>query len=292
MAAPTASLTYRPQHAVDPTFALVWANTRARRDGVDWWTTITPHGPATVAFRVHRDGVRADAWGPGTDWALTRLPALLGRDDDIEGFRPHDPVVAALIDRFGAIRIGATGRWYEAVLTTAIGQRVVTADAAASRRRLTRRGQPAAAGPLDHLPRPDQLLTITDHDFHRMGIDRSRARVLRVAATYADRLERLDALPSGEAVAWMQRLPGIGPWTAGIAAGVAGGDPDAVPVGDLHLPRMITTALSGEAGDDTRMLELLEPYAGHRGRVVRLVKLGVGGRDHRPLPFRSDISRI
>ena len=200
--------------------------------------------------------------------------------------------MASLIDRFGAIRIGATARWYEAVLTTAIGQRVVTADAATSRRRLTRRGRPAAAGPIGHLPDPEQLLTITDHEFHRMGIDRSRARVLRVAAAYADRLERLDGLPSGDAVAWMQRLPGIGPWTAGIVAGVAGGDADAVPVGDLHLPRLVTTTLSGEAGDDTRMLELLEPYAGHRGRVVRLVKLGAGDHNRRPLPFRSDISAI
>ncbi len=290
---PTGSLTYRPDHPVDPTFALVWAKTRVRRQGVDWWTTRTPGGNATVAFRVGPDGVRADAWGPGTDWALTRLPTLLGADDDLSSFEAHHPEVAALSARFSSIRIGATGRWYESLLSTIIGQRVVTADAAASVRGLRRFGEPAAAGPIDHLPAPEVLLTITDHDFHRAGIDRGRARTLRVAAKYADRLERLDGLPSGEAVEWLQRLPGIGPWTAGITAGVAGGDADAVPVGDLHLPRIVTRALTGTDGDDQRMLEVLEPYAGHRGRVVRMAKMGRADvHDHRPKPFRYDISRI
>ena len=41
------------------------------------------------------------------------------------------------------------------------------------------------------------------------------------------------------------------------------------------------------------MLEALAPYAGHRQRVVRLVKLGGAGPvQHRPAPFRYDISRI
>ena len=41
------------------------------------------------------------------------------------------------------------------------------------------------------------------------------------------------------------------------------------------------------------MLELLEPYAGHRGRVVRLVKAaGIGPPRHHPAPTRFDISRI
>ena len=35
---------------------------------------------------------------------------------------------------------------------------------------------------------------------------------------------------------------------------------------------MVAWALAGEPrGTDERMLELLEPYAGHRGRVLRLL---------------------
>src|SRR4029453_406544 len=46
------------------------------------------------------------------------------------------------------------------------------------------------------------------------------------------------------------------------------GDPDAVPVGDFHLPHLVAGALAGEPrGTDERMLEPLAPFAGHRRRV-------------------------
>jgi 3-methyladenine DNA glycosylase/8-oxoguanine DNA glycosylase len=55
---------------------------------------------------------------------------------------------------------------------------------------------------------------------------------------------------------------------------VAIGDPDAVPVGDYHLPHTVGFALEGTPrSTDERMLELLEPYSGQRGRVIRLIML-------------------
>jgi 3-methyladenine DNA glycosylase/8-oxoguanine DNA glycosylase len=55
---------------------------------------------------------------------------------------------------------------------------------------------------------------------------------------------------------------------------VAFGDPDAVSVGDAHLPDLVSWALAGEArADDARMLEILAPYAGQRGRVIRLLEV-------------------
>jgi 3-methyladenine DNA glycosylase/8-oxoguanine DNA glycosylase len=51
------------------------------------------------------------------------------------------------------------------------------------------------------------------------------------------------------------------------------GDPDAVSVGDYHLPRLVGWALAGERdADDGRMLELLEPYRGQRARVALLIE--------------------
>jgi 3-methyladenine DNA glycosylase/8-oxoguanine DNA glycosylase len=48
-----------------------------------------------------------------------------------------------------------------------------------------------------------------------------------------------------------------------------------VSVGDFHIPNTVAWALAGEArGTDARMLELLEPYAGHRGRVCDLLAAG------------------
>jgi 3-methyladenine DNA glycosylase/8-oxoguanine DNA glycosylase len=68
-------------------------------------------------------------------------------------------------------------------------------------------------------------------------------------------------------------VPGIGPWTIAEVGRVAYGDPDAVSVGDYHLPNLVAWALAGEPrADDARMLELLEPYRGQRGRVQRLLE--------------------
>ncbi len=48
---------------------------------------------------------------------------------------------------------------------------------------------------------------------------------------------------------------------------------DAVSVGDYHLPHLVSWCLVGEPrGSDDRMLELLEPFRGHRGRVLRLLE--------------------
>jgi len=113
------------------------------------------------------------------------------------------------------------------------------------------------------------------HVFHRFGVERKRADAIRVAASYARRLEEAASLPLAEAYARLTALPGVGPWTAAEVAMVALGDPDAVSVGDYHLPHHVAFALAGEPrADDARMLELLEPYRGQRGRVVRLIMAG------------------
>ena len=73
----------------------------------------------------------------------------------------------------------------------------------------------------------------------------------------------------------LMAFPGIGIWTASAVLGEALGDPDAIPIGDYHIPNTVSWALAGEPrGSDERMIELLDPYRGHRQRVVRLLHLG------------------
>ena len=97
---------------------------------------------------------------------------------------------------------------------------------------------------------------------------------IRRATARAAWLEAIVDLPIEEAYARMTALPGIGPWTAAEVAVRALGDPDAVSVGDFHLPNLVAFALAGEPrADDARMLELLEPWRGERARVIRLLEL-------------------
>jgi 3-methyladenine DNA glycosylase/8-oxoguanine DNA glycosylase len=120
-------------------------------------------------------------------------------------------------------------------------------------------------------PEPSVLAGLPYFAFHPLGLERRRAEVVVRAARLAPRLA--DAAPD-EAARLLHRTPGIGPWTVAETARVAFGDPDAVSVGDYHIPNLVAWALAGEPrGDDARMLALLEPYRGQRGRVQRLLEV-------------------
>jgi 3-methyladenine DNA glycosylase/8-oxoguanine DNA glycosylase len=123
-------------------------------------------------------------------------------------------------------------------------------------------------------PEPTTLARVPYHELHPVGLEQRRADIIRRVARRAAWLEEAGSLPAPEAFARLTAVPGVGRWTAAETARSAFGDPDAVSVGDFHLPHLVSWALAGEArGDDGRMLELLEPYRGQRARAVRLLEL-------------------
>lgn len=277
-----------------PTLSVV-KNARVDRDRA-WWAPNTPDGPAMLAIQQRTGRIELAAWGPGSEWAIAQAPELLGSDDDSSAFEPHHRIVRDLHLRHAGLRLGATNRWFEAAVIYTIGQMVVRADAVQSRRLLARRHGPPApgAGLVDVLPDPETVARMSYSDFHLLNLERKRAQIIKMLAGHATRLERLGGQSNHEAASWLQRLPGIGPWTTGYVTATAGGDPDAVPVGDYHLPRTITYALTGTAErSDEAMLAALEPYAGQRQRVVRLLKLsGVGPPRRAPRMARRDFRRL
>jgi len=108
-------------------------------------------------------------------------------------------------------------------------------------------------------------------------VDGARRRAIIAAAQVAGRLERAAELKGVEGRLLLRRVPGIGVWTAAEVAQRAWGDPDAVSVGDFHVPDLVGHALLGHKLDDAGMLEVLAPYAGHRHRAVRhILSAGLG----------------
>jgi 3-methyladenine DNA glycosylase/8-oxoguanine DNA glycosylase len=98
--------------------------------------------------------------------------------------------------------------------------------------------------------------------------------VVREVARRAAWLDAAADLPLSEAEERIGRLPGIGPWSVAEVARTALGDADAVSVGDFHVPNIVAWVLAGEPrGTDERMLELLEPYRPHRGRVQAVLEI-------------------
>jgi hypothetical protein len=240
---------------------------RMAADGV-WRATRTPDGPATLHLAVRDDAVHAEAWGPGAAWALETAPALVGEADDASGFEPHHPAVADAAHRLPGLRLCRSGRVVEVLVPTIVEQKVIGKEARRSYAAMVRAlGEPAPGPvPLRVPPAPERIAGTPSWAFHRWGVERKRADTVRRACAVAGRLE---ASPDR-----LELVPGIGPWTAAEVRRLALGDADAVSVGDYHVPSLVSWALAGEPrGDDARMLELLAPYAGHRGRVQRLLEV-------------------
>lgn len=268
---------------------------RFEPDGV-WRATRTPEGPVTTHIRVSSATreVTMRAWGPGAGWALDAFPRLVGADDSEDGFRPGPGPVGELHHRLRGLRMSRSGAVLEAMVASILEQKVVGIEARRSYARLVRAlGEPApgpGAGTLVVPPDPGVLVATPSWTFHRAGVERKRADTICRACSYAARLEETVDMAPADALRRLTALPGVGAWTAAEVALVALGDPDAVSVGDYHLPDMVAWALAGEPrADDARMLELLEPWRGHRGRVIRLIVMGAGSAPRRGprTPLRS-----
>src|SRR5262252_8442868 len=289
--------------------------------GAAWRTSLTPDGAATV--RVHavpargaapavpsggdghrvpggedgRGAVCASAWGPGAAWLLGTLPGLLGAADDPSGFEPVHPLLQEMFRRHHTLRIGRSDRVFEALIPAVLEQKVVGAEAKRAWRLLLLRFGDQAPGPappgMRVCPPPRTWARIPSWEWHRAGVELVRARTIIGAARVAHRVEEITTMPSAEADRRLQSLSGIGPWTSAEIRQRACGDPDAVSVGDYHLPSIVGWALTRQKVDDAGMLELLAPYAGHRHRAARLLVLsGMGPPRRGPRNAPRDYRRI
>jgi 3-methyladenine DNA glycosylase/8-oxoguanine DNA glycosylase len=241
-----------------------------------WLAARTVGGPGTLHIRLLPDGaVAARAWGDGAETLLASLPDLLGEADAPDRLVAHHPVVRALQRQHPGLRLPRTGSVLHALVPSVFEQKITGTEAFRAYAAYLRAFGEPAPGPGDLLLPPDPALLagLPYHAFHPLGIERRRAEVVRRAASRAGWLEA--SATAEEATRRLRALPGIGAWTAAEVVRVAFGDPDAVSVGDYHLPNVVAWALAGEPrADDARMLELLEPYRGQRGRVQRLLEVG------------------
>lgn len=255
-------------------------------DGTIWRAVHTPCGPGTLAVRARPgDGqVTGRAWGPGAQWLLDGLPELLGEGDDDAGFVAHHEVVAGLRRRFAGWRVPRSRLVIDALVPTVIAQKVTGQEAFAGYARLVRRFGEPAPGPRVGLMTPPTVAgwrAVPSWAWLAASVDGARSRPIQQALRVAGRLEECVRLTHGEAAARLMAVPGIGRWTAAEVAQRALGDPDSVSVGDYHVARNIGWVLIGRETTDEEILELLEPYAGHRYRVQRLIELAGLGRPRR-----------
>lgn len=244
-----------------------------------WLAFRTDDGEATLRVTLGSPRhVRAVAWGPGADVALTGTPALVGELDDPAALVARHPVLRRLQRTNPGLRLPRSGRIFQALVPAVLEQKVTGTEAFRTYAALLRSLGEPAPGPGAELglrlpPSAERIAGLPYHAFHPFGLERRRADVIRRAASVAGWLDA-SATPD-EASSRLRSLPGVGAWTAAEVLRSAFGYPDAISVGDYHIPHSVAWALAGEPrGSDERMIELLEPYRGQRGRVQRLLEVG------------------
>lgn len=268
------------QGATDPTF---------RRDDAGWWLAIgTVAGTATLRLRETAGAIEATAWGDGAEHVIAEVPDLLGARDDDTGFDPsRHPVVAALHRRFPGLRLARAARVMPYLVPTVLGQKVTGIEQKRAWRELVlRHGEPApdpAPAGMRVAPPPAVWRRVPSWQWHTAGVGPQRSDTVMRAVAVGDSLERTAKLDAAEASRRLRTIPGIGVWTAAETVQRSHGCPDSVSVGDFHVSKRVGWALIGTRVDDDGMLELLEPWRGHRQRVVRLIEAaGIGYERHGP----------
>lgn len=244
-------------------------------NGAAWRAARTPDGPVTLLLEQMDGAVRAMAWGAGAAWALDHAPGLIGAEDDVSAFVPHDDVMARMWKEHRSVRLTLALDVVRTLVAAILEQKVVGMEARRAWRRMTiALSEPAPGdGGLMLPPDPATVAEVAYYRFHPWGVERRRAEVIRAVCARAESLEALADVRFDEARRRLEAMPGIGPWTAAEVMRLSFGDPDAVSVGDYHLPDIVGWALAREdRGTDERMLELLEPYRGQRGRVQVLLE--------------------
>lgn len=197
------------------------------------------HAPEGAALRL-RVGAPP---GVGLDRIVRRVRRLLDLGADpvqIGKDLARDPLLAPVIRAHPGLRVPGAWNGFETAVRAVLGQQVSVRGATTMAGRLVAAlGEPIPSGEegLTHLfPEPADFAR---SDLWRLGLPRARAKCLAglAQAVESGSLD-LDSTASLEAaVARLQALPGIGPWTAHYVAMRALGEPDAFPAGDLVLQR-------------------------------------------------------
>ncbi len=259
--------------------------TVVRRTARSGAASAPPRAPTTLRIEADpADGtVTGEAWGDGAEWVLDRLPRMLGADDDPTGFEPLHKPIADAWRRYPHWRLGATDLVMESLVPTIIEQKVTGQEAFGAFQRdgaplrRARAGTAERAGPARAAVGPADSRTAARDPV--VGVAAAAGRRGAVAPDPARGPGRLVAgagRPGGAggvrpAACARCRASACGP--APRCASGRWATPTRSASATTTSPPNIGYVLTGEPVDDEGLAALLEPYAGHRHRVQRLVEL-------------------
>ena len=188
--------------------------------------------------------------------ATLRLRELFDLDCDPARIAAHlanDPLLAPEVAAAPGLRMPGAWDRFELALRAVLGQQISVVGASTLSGRIAERFGTAIATPFARLDRAAptaEILAEADlADIAAIGMPKSRANTIRELARFAvaGGLRMQPGTSCEDAVAALDAVPGIGPWTAHYIAMRALRYPDAFPAGDLGL-RKALGALEGKDG--------------------------------------------
>jgi len=166
--------------------------------------------------------------------------ALLGAEFDLDGFKPTDPVVAALARRLRGFRPPLAPDPFEMLVGAISAQQISLRAALAVRNRFVERFGTRAELAYA-FPPAERVATASRDELTSLGFSGRKADyILAVARSDLDYAE-LAAMPDDDVKATLARLPGIGEWTADWFLARHLARPRAWPAGDLALRKVVSS---------------------------------------------------
>ena len=180
--------------------------------------------------------------------ATLRLRELFDLDCDPARIAAHlanDPLLAPEVEAAPGLRMPGAWDRFELALRAVLGQQVSVVGASTLSGRIAARFGTAIVTPFAHLDRAAPTADVLAHadlaDIAAIGMPKSRANTIRELARFAANggLRMAPGTSCDDAVAALDAVPGIGPWTAHYIALRALRYPDAFPAGDLGLRKAL-----------------------------------------------------
>jgi 3-methyladenine DNA glycosylase/8-oxoguanine DNA glycosylase len=227
-----------------------------------------------AAVEICRDGdaLSVCAFAEDAQELLDETVAGLTQDDRYFDFATEDRGIMRLHSLIPGMRLLRFPWLYDLTCSAILQQRIRTVDAMRDWRRITNRWGGHGLFGLRAFPPAEVLAAVPRFELERMGVDAKRASALLRFSKELRFVRFKSEMDFATLRQQLLRVPGIGGWTTETVLGYGAGDTDATIPADLHLPRVVCYALAGEfKGTDERMMELLEPFRGHRFRVIRLI---------------------
>ena len=176
---------------------------------------------------------------------------MLGTQQDLTPFYDlalRDPALAAICERFHGLHLPHTSSVFEALILAILGQQITTNVARIVRTLLIETyGLRQAFDGADYyaFPRPESLASASVEELRQLKLTYRKAEyvqgIARAACDGTGGLDYLNEKSDEDVVQQVTQLRGVGKWTAQWVLVRGLGRPDALPLGDLALRRIVSS---------------------------------------------------